>query len=268
MKFSGRFCVTGCGRHSAESLCTACWGQLDAALRSVAWLVDELQITITRQAVTGGSVGVAARAAETPVPVNVEASGRGDHLHGILFSWMRCLWEDYGIGPIEKVRTTAGLADWLQAHAEWCRRHPAAFDLYDEIMRAVHQCRQIIDRRPDRIYLAPCGAELADFSLCPADLYGVEGQAIVRCRSCGTRWDLTERRDWMLAQVEDRTANSVQLSGLLASMGVEVASSTIRTWYSAGKLGVADHDHRGRPLYRVGDVLEIMAQRQRRPVAA
>ncbi|WP_190824666.1 hypothetical protein [Saccharopolyspora pogona] len=263
-------CVVGCGRQSAQPLCTDCWNRLETALRSVAWLAPELRTTVTRQAKTGLSIGIVTRAAETPVPVNLEASQRGDHLRDVLAAWMRCLWEDYGIGPIERCDTTARIAGWLLRHDSWCRRHPAAFDLYSEITEAVARCVQIVDRRPDRIYLAPCGAELSDGGgiVCAADLYGVEGQSIVRCRSCGTRWDLYERRDWMLAQVEDRMANSVQLSDLLASLGVEVASSTIRTWYSTGKLDVADHDHRGRPLYRVGDVMAILATKRRLIAAA
>lgn len=262
-------CVVGCGKQSAESLCTDCWSRLEANLRSITWLTPELRTTISRQSNTGLPTGIVSRAAETPMPINIEAVIRQDRLHDLLAAWQRCLWEDYGVGPVERLTSAPALAKWLITHQSWCRQHPAAHDLFDEITTAVRSCAQIIDRRPDRIYLAPCGAELNDSGsvLCEADLYGVEGQTIVRCRTCGSRWDLRERRDWMLDQVQERTANSVQLSDLLASLGVEVASSTIRTWCGAGKLEARGRDHRGRPVYRVGDVMELLAQR-RRPIAA
>ena len=71
----------------------------------------------------------------------------------------------------------------------------------------------------------------------------------------------------MRDRARDRLANSVQLSGLLAALGVEVASSTIRGWCSTGKLVVRGRGQRNRPLYRVGDVLDLAEQRQRRPIA-
>lgn len=263
-------CVTGCGRRSAVLMCSGCWDHVAASLRSVPWLAPELRTTIARQAKTGGPVGVVSRSAEAPLPINAAAVERHDDLRDILAAWVSCLWEDNGFGPVERLTTATGLARWLLAHPDWCRSHQAAGDLYSEIVRAVHRCAQIVDRRPDRVYLAACGAELDDGTRCEADLYGTEKRATAKCWECSTEWDLHERQEWMRDRACDRMANSVQLSGLLAALGVEVASSTIRGWCSTGKLEAKGRGQRGRPLYRVGDVLELVEQRQRgirRPIA-
>jgi hypothetical protein len=254
-----RTCVTGCGRPAGDfMLCSGCWGEVEQSLKSVQWLADELQVTITKQAKTGRGIGVVARASETPIPFSVEAGERQDELRTVLVGWVRVLWEHYGAGRFDTEDTLEGMASWLLRHPSWCRMHPAADELWDEIRDSVRRAGQIIDLAPGRIYLAPCGQDLEDGSECREELYGRENRAIARCRSCGTEWDVNARRQWMLARVHHEEANSVRLSTLLASLGVEVASSTIRTYVQQGRLVVRSRDKRDRPQYRVGDLLRIL----------
>lgn len=252
-------CITGCGRPVEDALlCSGCWGEVEQALRSVSWLADELQVTITKQAKTGRSLGIASRASETPILFNVEARERQDELRDVLVAWVRTLWECYGAGSYDSDDTLPGLAAWLLRHPSWCRQHPAADDLWDEIRDGIRRALQIIDLAPDRIYLAPCTADLEDGSECREELYGRENRRVARCRACGTEWDVNVRRQWMLERVHHEVANSVRLSALLASLGVEVASSTIRTYVQQGRLQVVSRDKRGKPQYRVGDLLQIL----------
>ncbi|GAA2773977.1 hypothetical protein [Saccharopolyspora taberi] len=252
-------CITNCGRPVEDALlCSGCWGEVEQALRSVSWLADELEVTITKQARTGRGIGIATRASETPILFNAEARDRKDELRCTLVGWVRVLWEHYGTGRFDAEDTLEGLASWLLRHPSWCRMHPAADELWDELRDSIRRAVAIVDLAPGRIYLAPCTADLEDGEMCREELYGRENRSTARCRACGTEWDVNARRQWMLARVHHEHANSVQLSGLLAALGVEAAPSTIRTYVQQGRLKVRSRDQRGKPQYRVGDLLEIL----------
>ena len=82
-----------CGRPVSEAfLCGACTSQLKATLESVPALVDELDTTITRQAVLGEKGGP--RAAEKPLPFNAQASEAAWVLRNTLSTWARVLTEE------------------------------------------------------------------------------------------------------------------------------------------------------------------------------
>lgn len=259
-------CVT-CGNPSGDLfLCGSCWGQLERDLGDVAALADELEVTITRQAKTGHGIGVTSRSAEKPLLFHAAASQIKDDLRSVLVGWVRDLWETNGHGRLECDDGTVGLSRWLLRHPTWIRLHPAADELHDEITDAVRRCWQIIDRAPDMMLLGQCGAECNGIR-CDDYVYGHKGKRVARCRTCGTSWDVEERQQWMREEVQDRLANSTQLSTLLAGMGIEVASSTIRNYARPRKSGdqfkpplieARGMDGR-RPLYRVGDVLDLLA---------
>ncbi|MCA1185723.1 hypothetical protein LCD36_04555 [Saccharopolyspora sp. 6T] len=262
-------CITNCGNPVEDAaLCNGCWGQVDAALRSISWLAEELQVTITRQSVGSKGPKTASAPDETPILFNVAARERQDDLRTVLVGWVRCLWEWRGADRLDCEDTLEGMAAWLLRHPTWCRQHPAADELWDEIRDAVERCVQVIDRAPDRIYLSLCDADLDDGTVCAARLYGREDRSTATCRECGTRWDVTERRGWMVARAAHEEVNSVKLSDLLAALGYAVPSSTIRTWARAGKLERRGKDERGRPTYLVGDVLELAFPQNREQSAA
>jgi hypothetical protein len=65
----------------------------------------------------------------------------------------------------------------------------------------------------------------------------------------------------MLANVEDELAYSGLLAGLITSLGIPIASATIRKYAQNGKITAVDFDTRNRPRYRVGDVLDVFLKR-------
>ncbi|MCA1191634.1 hypothetical protein [Saccharopolyspora sp. 6V] len=262
-------CITNCGNPVEDAmLCNGCWGQVEAALRSVSWLAEELQVTITRQSVGARGPKSATPVDETPILFNVAARERQDDLRTVLVGWVRCLWEWRGADQLDCEDTLEGMAAWLLRHPTWCRQHEAADELLDEVRDAVERCVQVIDRAPDRVYLSLCDADLEDGTVCEARLYGREDRHVATCRECGTRWDVPVRRGWMVARAAHEEANSVRLSDLLAALGYAVPSSTIRTWARQEKIKAVRRDERGRALYRVGDVLELAFPQQGRQSAA
>ncbi|MGW1676016.1 hypothetical protein [Saccharopolyspora sp. NPDC002376] len=233
----------------------------------MSWLAEELQVTITKQARTARGIGIATRASETPILFHAEARERQDELRDVLVAWVRTLWESYGAGTYDSDNTLTGLASWLLRHPSWCRSHPAADELWDEIRDSVRRAVQIIDLAPDRVFLGVCDIRQEGGTVCEGLLYAREGRRFTRCHGCGTEWDVDQRRRYLLGRMPHRLANSVQMSRLLASLGMELASSTIRTWARPRTVGgeaqpprlpARGQDEKGRPLYMVGDVLTIL----------
>ena len=170
-------------------------------------------------------------------------------------------------GRFDAEDTLEGLASWLLRHPSWCRMHPAADELWDEIRDSVRRAVQIVDLAPDRAFLGVCDIRQDDGTVCEGLLYAREGRRTTTCRKCGVEWDVNKRRQFLLGRMPHRLANSVQMSQLLASLGMELASSTIRTWarprtvggeWQPPRLPSRGRDEKGRPLYMVGDVLAIL----------
>jgi len=131
-------------------------------------------------------------------------------------------------------------------------RHDIGPDAVDEITDAVADCRRVIDRAPERWYAGPCE--------CGADLYAKRRTGIVTCRECGHEYDVEARREWLLAEAEDRLANAATIARAVSWLGAEpLTSATVRKWAQRGRLLAKGHDGRG-PLYRIGDAIDLLAK--------
>jgi hypothetical protein len=163
------------------SLCAGCSAQLKATLEAIPTLVDELDTTITRQAVLGVRGGP--RAAEKPLPFHVQASEAAWVLRNTLSGWARVIAEEVlagaetGLGGINgsiryptspETITTAQIAVWLAGHLEQLRHHQAAGEAHDEIRGAVQAAQRTIDHPRTRhtFPVGPCpdcGAHLTAY---------------------------------------------------------------------------------------------------------
>ncbi|MEV6036015.1 hypothetical protein AB0L65_33010 [Nonomuraea sp. NPDC052116] len=151
----------------------------------------------------------------------------------------------------------AHVADWLHRHAGALIAHPAGPDAVEEILVAVRQARWATDAPPrDLVYAGPC-------DMCEADLYARPNAVTVACRWCvddegqRLRYDVHDRREWMLRKAEDLTAPAVRVSSLARMLGVKVGDSTVYEWAKKGLILTRGRDERGRMLYRLGDVVEV-----------
>lgn len=149
-----------CGRPARDAayLCDECCDRLARDLGDVAWLDEELEITITKARAIPNEGG--SRNAETALPWHEAASEARRHMKARLVSWV-LFCDD------EQVRSTDprhGLpADTLPALARWLLWRIdglALLDIgpiaYDEITSDIADCRRLIDRRPERWYAGPC----------------------------------------------------------------------------------------------------------------
>lgn len=264
MTATSSLCRTaGCGRPSPDgSLCTRCLQALTAELRSVPALMVDLDVTVTRQVRMGDGPGPIAHshADSTRMPVHLGAAEAGMDLRTVLLVWAGEI-ADAAEHTVNTSDTARGYARWLLRYTHHIRQHPAAEQLADEVTDAIRRVRRVIDRPPEKVFFGRCGAELDNDETCPESLYGYAAHATVLCPACGTEWGIAARRAWLLDIVEDEVAYSGLLAGLVSGLGVPIASSTIRNLAKKGRIRALAVDARRRPLYRIGDVLDVCLRR-------
>jgi hypothetical protein len=159
----------------------------------------------------------------------------------------------------------ATVAAWLAGHVEWMRHRPEC----DEFMADVEACARIvagIARGPaSQRYLGPCGAQqppteygiaqgFSDGGCCVGDIYAREGAQRGACRTCGATVGVEDRRAWLDAEVRSHAFRAVEIA-----QAYGVNANTIRSWAARGQLVPHGHDSDGRPLFNVGDVLDLAA---------
>ncbi|WP_326829698.1 hypothetical protein OIE13_06050 [Streptosporangium sp. NBC_01810] len=275
-------------------VCRACSTDLLRDLRDVPSLAHHMELAAAKQTRLGTSGGSPARELgehadeigltirKAPLPWDERARTAQHALRTVLVGWVRVL--QHGVRPYEGPRcqdcahrscTYLSLgrspADTLPAMAVWLIRHravllgrDAAPEAVDGIREAIRQARRTIDRPADRIYAGPCNQ-------CERDLYARPGAPTVDCGPCRLRYDVQDRRDWMLAHAEEMLGGSVWVANVATGLGFKVSPSTIRMWALRGKLTprtwtpsrttTADPQ----PLYRVGDIIALVIRRAPAP---
>lgn len=265
--------VPTCDRPAASGLmCGACQAELARALDAVPEVVRELDTTLSRQTSrTGAGSGEIEtdRAAlvlrPTAFPYSGKASDAIDELKTILVGWARVLMErDTSPPPAD---TLASVAAWLRERLSALVAHEAAEEAHREILGAMGAAERAVDRHPDRWYAGVCAAALDGDERCQRDLYAKSAAAIVACPACGTRWDLVERRQWLLGMAEDVLATATEIARAVTTLGQPVTPEAIRGYVHRKQLfphGSRVVGTREVPVYRLGDVLDILARRAER----
>jgi hypothetical protein len=260
---------TGCGVCSSPTgdqgrLCRTHTDDLARDLHTVPDLVQELEVTRTRQArITAEKHG--GRSAERPLPWNEHAAACASDLNTTINAWAL---DTSRLGEDERDQLaehhysdTAAVAAWLTRNLSTLRQHEEAGQAHDELTNAIREARRAVDRPLERVFAGPCGEPTEDGQECREDLYAGPGKATATCKACGAHHDMAERREWMLSCIEDQVAYSGLLAGLVSNLGVQIGSSTIRRYASAGRIKVISVDAKRRPLYRIGDVLDVFLKR-------
>ncbi|MDF2969382.1 MAG: hypothetical protein K0Q93_3160 [Nocardioidaceae bacterium] len=284
-------CVV-CGAQTDRFLCgsersgTGCLGELLRQLGDCGALSRELTVTVMRQdKVTGEGAGFVTGDAEKPLPLNPTAMEAGYALRTLLASWTCDIWESnqgrvphcsacgveqalhaegphprertwyYAVPLIRVPNTVTDLSRWLMRHANWMALHPAADDLFRELMDAIRTARRAVDIPTDRRqFLGVCGFEL-DGVACPQELYALPGQYEVTCKVCGSCWSAEERVAFLLGIAEDRDVTLAAASMLLTRLGFEAGESDLRKLAQKRRFEPKAIDKHRKRTYRLGDVL-------------
>ncbi|QGX08247.1 hypothetical protein EEW87_16375 [Janibacter melonis] len=231
----GAICWT-CARSAADDLVT------------LRWLVDELDVTASRQSRVGTGGGGGRRGgAERPLPFDPRAS---------------------------ELRATirAGL-DWLEVELRGelgpaaLRAHEDAETIASTAGRWVADATRAVDLPPERRYVGTC-----DVAGCAGHLFAERWQPTVVCGLCGAQHGVEETTARMLEQIPDRLMTAAEIERLSDAsdwLGPEpVTAKEVLRWQDEGRLLRHGTTRlvlgRQRPLYRLGDVQELAAERDRR----
>lgn len=176
--------------------------------------------------------------------------------------------------------TITTICEWLTDNIDSIRADEAVAQIHDEIIACQRDLTRAIDRQAPDIFAGCCesvdayihdedGALIAELSKCGTELYAHTGDDDVRCRSCGTVYDLAVRKADMASRVDDEWARPHVIADGLTSLDERLNAATLRKWIErdakladslAGReapyplvlqVGIDDD---GRALYRVGDV--------------
>lgn len=202
-------------------LCRGCTRALVSDLSDVAWLSDELDTQLSRQA-TAGAVGAGRRHSDPPLPYDVAASEAASRLRSTLSTW----------APADSDMATAPqMAARLLGRIERIRRGRWAWLMRDQIAGAVDNARRAIDR-PGVVRFLPCPSE----DDCRGRIRVTADTIVARCDVCG--WE-TDNLPWlgrMLRADEPALVTATDACHRLRVEGVELAPATIRKWVERGKL--------------------------------
>lgn len=196
-------------------------------------------------------------------------------------------WETH-VDPLDVAVHPLPLSKWLLRHPSWMAGHTEAAGLYDDVTTAVRHAKGVIYGPQARIYLGICSAAMTitvpldagpvTVTLqCEMDLYGRKDREFMACPDCGAEHDVAARRKVMLDAMEDQLLTATELSRALPTyLSQDLTASMIRGYALRGRLlahGTVDADpddgvvegvlvvagRRRAPRYRVGDVLDVLA---------
>lgn len=244
-------------RRGDQHICGACSDQLARDLRTIPELVEDLDLTLSRQTAMGSS----GSGGDKPLPYNTSASDAGSLLRDTLTAWVKDLLDGrHDWAPPEP--TIPAMAVWLADRHSHLIRHPAVTDIVEEIAAAVEAAGRVVDRPAERQYAGPCPEPD-----CGEGLYAKPSAVVVTCWGCGTVHRMGERRDFLIAELRGTLATASQCAHILTQLldnGSVLRPSTVRNWALRGRILVRGHDQQGRPLYLVADCEErFVAELQR-----
>ncbi|MCU1677714.1 MAG: hypothetical protein JWM93_2472 [Frankiales bacterium] len=278
---------SGCDGRVADgsTLCARCTNELEKQLAELPSTVIDLEITFTRQNVSGVNVGGAS--AVKPLPYAEKAGDTIRRYRALTTKWVRSVAARPVQGPAHRgscahpscqvVRNrpprTDGIpeaAAFLLLNLEWIRHQEDAGTLMDTINALNKESESLIYGQSAREYAGQCDGHglkyEPDQAPCGSPLTASYAAPTTKCRVCGAVYDVKLRREWLLAAAEHHLAHAEALGRALAILiDVEVTPSMVRNYAARGRIVAHGLDKDGHPLYRVGEVIDaVIAARQRK----
>lgn len=190
-----------------------------------------------------------------------------------VFGWCRAFQDDR-VTP-DFPATTERRLGWLESHTVSITTLPWAGECLREMLGCERALRRILDNADTGEYAGICGNEVGrevgeDGEVvtlyCPRHLYMPGGRAWVTCPECGRSWDGAGRRKQMAVQARDELAPIRTIARIVVELtdepSVEKLTRRIEKWVDRQVLedyGVRVLDGHPRRVYRIGDVLKLVA---------
>lgn len=214
-------------------ICPACRNRLEQYFAETDSLLDDLDVTLTKQSQTR-SHGGTGELDDTPTPFHVGASNAGENLARIYMSWAALVQDELG-RPYVGRPTARDAASYLLHHVDWLANHEAAPDCFNEVAAACRRIERVIDIDPERRFIGVCGADV-ELGPCDEILWAFEGRDTVQCRLCGTLWDAKQRRLQTYLDATDWVTDGPTLTRAFFKDGIALTTGQIRTWAARGFL--------------------------------
>lgn len=181
-----------CGKPAPDAfLCRACSERLRRALGDLPALIADLDITLTRQAVTGAhGEGKPTKKDAQPLSLHIGAAEVASDLRYKLATSIRYLTEQRGIVDLPADNPTS-MANWLLKHCDSIRLDPAGPDIASDIHAVSAAIMDVVDlpktRSQFKVGMCP---EVYEEGACPGEVWAhlpAEDLGVIstlECRCC------------------------------------------------------------------------------------
>lgn len=246
-------------------LCRPCTADLDDHLGGAGWLLDQLNIVTAGLTQYANPYEMPGRPTDCGLPLNLTASDCTADLVIVLQTWTSRLQREHP-GWRPPGHTVTAHAEWLRARVDHVRNHADGAQLADELARITDRATRLVDRPPERWYAGVCSAPTDDGD-CAQDLYAATSAGLVPCPRCKTVHDIAKRRAVLLHAAEDVLATASEAARAIVVWSDYERGETrlvrrISAWADRRRIAVRGHrSERGRqrPVYRIGDILDLLA---------
>ncbi|MDQ1738091.1 MAG: hypothetical protein QOH56_4342 [Pseudonocardiales bacterium] len=275
-----------CGRPLGdEFLCKDCTDQLRRTLTDLPGRLAEVEDTACRQdtIVSQGDGGSSTKGKVRPLAYRPEVFALLHEARNVITTWVRDTADHRGIrlddrhpillgarcgdrecdhdtcrwirrrGQLVVPSSTAALCGWLARHVDAIRLSPQASACAAAFAGLYAELLEVTDLPPIPIYLGPCDD-------CRRAMYVARGEEWHSCstRGCKQIYHVDGRVDQLIRDSRNVVASPATIATALTSLDQPMTEERIRKWKERGWLPPTKHDTRGRPMYRVGDVLDLI----------
>jgi len=240
-------------------ICVTCRDVLRRDLDAVPVLCEDLQVTIAKQDRLGDTDGRSTD--EHPLPLRLGPMEARRDLTDTLRAWADHVAQRRGIPAPEHDPVKA--ASFLRCFLGEIQDDQMAGDIADEIGYCVIMAGRTVDKPLQHVYAGPCDE-------CGVDLYAHPRASDVSCRNCARDYNIDTRRKWMLTKAEDQLLTATEMSRALPGLlQQQLTASMIRGLAHRGRLTAHPPlpDRPREPVYRVGDVIELLHEISSREAA-
>jgi hypothetical protein len=245
------------------TVCGDCANDLAVALLFVGQTGRALEAAyLKQQRFSADRVGVVHRPDESPVHWNSRAGAVRDQLLATLTEAADAIARAQQL--YRPLNTFDALGYFLAKNVPWMRAQHNGPDMHRHLMDALAEADRVVDAPSLRRFVGECGALLADAGdTCRAMLWAPPSRfrGEVTCPDCGTTHDVEDRRRSLLGKADNMLLARTDLARALSGFGVDVTVKQLEHWAARGRLEQhgTTSTRPARPLYRLGDVLDVLA---------
>lgn len=287
----GNVCqVPGCTRIAGDSFVDpVCLDDLEVALGNTPALLQDLMVLMSREARVRTGTPTQRRVEHTRWDDTLrKGEGRqlasvgftrtphvaraGDQLHTLsaaVTTAVRALVDHRGIQLPPTVVDAASASRWLLTNLQALALDPAGPDIVHQVTTEARRAMRVIDTAPEGAYIGLCDG----LHGCRAPMRAQLDEAEHVC-SCGLRYDVDARLTALHERITSALLSIPQIAALSEvnprNFGEKLTEDQLKGWLKRGRLIAAGHtQHPTKPmetmaLYRAGDVLAIVEERQER----